>query len=387
MYGLGYHVKKKRGPMHNLLILYNPYYQKNVVEKHIEILQEAADPLQARVAFGKVRSKLRDYDHPYEEKLEAIYASASDDSPLQLFLTDYADMYVARVVEVTADDRSDIAPAYYAGEGLDVERWFVLSDIRRIVRDDFRFIRDRILSNFTTPNFNDWHYAIYGNSYVYPLVVEMDEPVDYFDYDHPGQRYFSDIFKSDRAQEIQRHLIHYRFGETLFYGMHPNAQDAVVAAEMEFADHQEDPLYDFSAVVIKYAKAYERELWGFGRRLFAWLGEREEALASITYQVQGREYSLAEYQSHKPNVGTTKYLLGNPLVREAVERHIPNGPLKAFVKWGLRQALADIPAVRNEAAHGDRTSLETAGAYRAKVVGIGESGLLPDLVKYRQMIG
>jgi hypothetical protein len=269
---------------------------------------------------------------------------------------------------------------------LDVETWFVLSDIRRIVRDDFRFIRDRILSNFTTPNFNDWHYAIYGNSYVYPLVVEMDEPVDYFDYDLPDQRYFLDIFKSERAQEIQRHLIHYRFGEALFYGMHPNAQDAVVAAEMEYADHLDDPLYDFSAVVIQYAKAYERELWRFGKRLFGWLSQRE-ALSSITYRVQGNEFTLADYQTHKPNVGTTKYLLGNPSIRDAIERHVPNGPLKGFVKWGLRQALGDIPSVRNEAAHGERTSLETAAEYRSKVVGIGESGLLPDLVKYRKMIG
>jgi hypothetical protein len=376
----------QRTKMENLLILYNSYYQKDVVERHIEILQEAADPLRARVAFGKVRSPIRNYEHPYAERLEAIYAAVSEKRPLQLFLTDYADMYVARVVEASREDRSEIAPAYYGEKGLDVEVWFVIDDIRRIVRDDFRFIRDRVLSNFTTPNFNDWHYAIYGNHYVYPLVVEMDDPVDYFDYDEAGQRYFLDIFRSERAQELQRHLVHYRFGEDLFYAMHPNAQDALVAAEMEYADHQEDPLYDFTAVVIQYAKAYERELWRFAARLFAYLGERED-LGGIGYEVQGRSYRFAEYQVHKPNVGTTLWLMGNRQIRDAVERHIPGGALKSFVKWGLRQSIGELPSVRNEAAHGTKTSLEAARAFREKVVGIGESGLLADLAKYRREIG
>jgi hypothetical protein len=372
--------------MENLLILYNPYYQNDVVERHIEILQEAADPLRARVAFGKVRSRIRDYEHPYAERLEAIYAAVSEERPLQLFLTDYADMYVARVVEVSRGERPAIAPAYYAEKGLDVEVWFTLGDIRRIARDDFRFIRDRVLSNFTTPNFNDWHYAIYGNHYVYPLVVEMDDPVDYFDYDEPGQRYFLDIFRSDRAQELRRHLVHYRFGEELFYALHPNAQDAVVAAEMEYADHLEDPLYDFSSVVIQYAKAYERELWRFARRLFAHLGERED-LSAIRYEVQGRSFRFEEYQEHKPNVGTTLWLLGNRRIRDAVERHLPGGALKSFVKWGLRQSAGALPAIRNEAAHGEKTALATARELRAKVLGIGENGLLADLARYRREIG
>jgi hypothetical protein len=372
--------------MYNLLILYNPYYQQEVVEKHVDILKRASDPLRARVAFGKVRSKLRDYDHPHEEKLQKVYASASDEKPLQLFLTDYADMYVARVVEVTTADRSDIAPDYYAKEGLDVERWFVLSDIRRIVQDDFRFIRDRVLSNFTTPNFHHRHYAIYGNSYVYPLLIEMDDPIDYFSYDFPNRRYFQEIFENDRAREVRNHLIHYRFGETLFYGMHPNAQDGVVGAEIEFTEHRNDPLHDFSAVVIKYAKAYEWELWRFGKRLFAYLGENKN-LSAITYQVQGREYTMADYQLHKPNVGTTKYLLGNPLVRDAIEGYVPNGPLKAFVKWGLRQGLEGLPEIRNDAAHEEKISLAAAREVRQRVVGIGENGLLADLVKYRMMIG
>ncbi len=45
--------------MKNLLALYNPYYNKNTIEQHLELLKE-----NGVVAFGKVRSELRDYTHP-----------------------------------------------------------------------------------------------------------------------------------------------------------------------------------------------------------------------------------------------------------------------------------------------------------------------------------
>ena len=45
----------------NLLILYNPYYNEEMIEDHIRILDAAADPVQARVGFGKIRSRIRDF--------------------------------------------------------------------------------------------------------------------------------------------------------------------------------------------------------------------------------------------------------------------------------------------------------------------------------------
>lgn len=40
--------------MKNLLILYNPYYQEDVIEQHLKVLLDTG-----KVAFGKVRSKLK----------------------------------------------------------------------------------------------------------------------------------------------------------------------------------------------------------------------------------------------------------------------------------------------------------------------------------------
>ena len=55
--------------MKNIIILYNPYYQENVIEQHLKILKD-----KGAVAFGKVKSSLRDYEHPHEQKIEEIYS-------------------------------------------------------------------------------------------------------------------------------------------------------------------------------------------------------------------------------------------------------------------------------------------------------------------------
>ena len=58
--------------MKNLIILYNPYYNQEVIEDHIRILNQGTNILEAKVAFGKVRSKRRDYEHPFEDKVDAL---------------------------------------------------------------------------------------------------------------------------------------------------------------------------------------------------------------------------------------------------------------------------------------------------------------------------
>jgi hypothetical protein len=378
--------RSERAADPDLLILYNPYYQENVVEKHVEVLQEAVDPLQARVAFGKVRSKLRDYEHPFAETLEALYARCSERRPLQLFLTDYSDLYVARVVEITREDRSRIAPAYYRQKELEVERWFVLSDIRQLVRKDFELLRDRYLARMTTPNFGGHHYAIYGNSYVYPLVVESEEPLDYFDYDDEESRCFPLIYKSEARQAIRRRLIDYRFGAELFNRLHPNTQDALISAEMEWEENRADPLYDYSAVIIKYSKAFERELWLFGRRLFASLIERDPRLRSTDYRVQGVHYTLSDYRLFKPNVGTTKYLLKLEQIQHAVAKEIQDPLLKIYLRYLLPLQIDTLQKLRNEAVHGEAANFEACTEFRSKVLGIGENGVICDLLGYAEAI-
>ena len=102
--------------MQNLIILYNPYYEKDVIEQHLKVLIE-----NQKVAFGKVRSKLKNIEHNFQDDLENIYKSVDSENYLQLFLTDYASIYVAKVVKITNEDLYDLAPACWDAKNLATE--------------------------------------------------------------------------------------------------------------------------------------------------------------------------------------------------------------------------------------------------------------------------
>ena len=212
--------------MKNLIILYNPYYKDDVIEQHLKVLIE-----NEKVAFGKVKSKLKNMEQIFQKQLEEIYKSVSETNYLQLFLTDYSSIYVAKVVAVSNDDLYDLAPAYYKEKNLEVENWYVISDICEIVRNDFQKTRDEILANFTTTNFDNHTYAVYGNSYVYPLIVDMKYKTDYFDCDNKDFKYYPDVFKSEKFLAIKQNIIDFSFGSKHIFHLHPNSLNNIISSE------------------------------------------------------------------------------------------------------------------------------------------------------------
>jgi hypothetical protein len=364
--------------MKNFLVLYNPYYQDNVIVEHVNHLLTSPDQSAPRVAFGKIRSKLRDDDTSLIDTLKMYQDAINSDGYLQLFLTDYADMFVAKVVEVTLEPHFELAPTYYKYKNLDVELWFILSDIRQIVANDFQKVRDDVLSQMTTPSFADHHYAVYGNNYTYPLEVNTDNGIDYFE--EAEVPFYTDMFKSEKYIETKQHLIHYRFGVDIFHNLHPNSQESIISAEIEFDQNRHDPLYDFSAVVIKYAKAVELELYLFIRSTMHYLTIRDTNISMIGYQVQGSAYQISDLQHTKPNIGTYKFLLGHPEIKNAIIAHIENPQLRNFLQHGLRYSISAIQDIRNESAHGSVTPIKECESMRSQVMGIGVSGMLADLI-------
>lgn len=171
--------------MNHLLILYNPYYQRDVIQQHLSVLQE-----KSQVGFGKIRSKLNDQEKHHS--LEEIYKAAGEKNFLQLFLTDYANLFAAKVIKVSKDIDEGLIPSYYKEKNLEVEDFFIISDLRELVREDFSLLRDQFLANFIAPN--NHTYAIYGNNYVCPLPVRLKEELSYFLGD---EKHYLSVYKSN----------------------------------------------------------------------------------------------------------------------------------------------------------------------------------------------
>lgn len=352
--------------MQNLLILFNRYYEPNVIEKHIEILKEKGS-----VAFGKVKSKLNTHQSIDFDS----YSMVSSSNPLQLFLTDYSTLFVAKVTQITSSKPSTSAPSYYEQKALEVEAWFIIEDMRELVHKDFESIRDDYLSGFTTPSYGNHTYAIYGNQYQYPLIIRMKEEINYFPKDEG--LYYPDIYKSQEFQKIKSNLIHYCFGK-LSQKLHPSSFENLIFAEMEFDQNKENKLYDFSGVAIKYGKAVENEAYLLFRALFFSLAKIKKEILEIKFEVQGKGYTITDLQNFKPNLGTYKFLLSHLLISETLE--------KSEIRWignKLASSLSIVQKIRNFSAHEGKVGLEEIIDLREKILGIGSIRILPDFLNRR----
>lgn len=124
---------------------------------------------------------------------------------MQLFLSDYSSLYVAKVVrvingnlnqnnhaglskidnlnlgELNSPTNLDANLAKIAPNNLNVEKWFIVSDLRELARDDFSVVRDNFLSDFKVLAYGGHTFAIYGNAYVYPLIIHQKSSRNYFE--------------------------------------------------------------------------------------------------------------------------------------------------------------------------------------------------------------
>lgn len=363
--------------MNNLLILYNPYYQSDVVEQHLKVLIE-----HEKVAFGKVRSKLKSQEHSFENELSQIYKSTDETNHLQLFLTDYANLFVAKVTQVTKENMSHIAPKYYSQKGLEVEQWYIITDIRELVRSDFETMRDNYLSNFITPSFANHTYAIYGNSYEYPLVVAMKQEINYFEDKEDSVKYYPDVYKSDEFLEIKNNLISYTFGAKYVNFMHPDTMNNIISAEIEYRQNHTNPLHDFSSVVVKYSKTIEQELYLFMKYLVKFLAKHTPKILDIRYIVQSREYRLADIFTNKPNLGTYKFILKNNLIDESLRVHCDRD-LKFYISKNIPNYINTVQDIRNETVHGSPPRFEDVKILREKIIGVACESMMIEIIKIR----
>ena len=392
-----------------LLILYNPYYESSVIQSHLEILKA-----QGSVSFGKVKSKMRAQEpreQPTQEpsaqileppstafastQWEQLITSTSSESPLQLFLSDYANLYVCKVTAITKEQIAQ-APAYYEQKGLEVELWFVISDMRELVREDFTSVRDNFLANFITLH-NNRTFAIYGNDYTYPLFISLKSQQHYFTQDYP---HYHNMFKTPEQITIRQRLIDYTFGSKLANVLLPDTMESLINAEIEYLANRANPLYDCTGIILLYAKTMEQEIMRFYRVLFgilveyeSTLTEVESPLAAITYSVHEVESSVQEWLEGRakraPTLGTTKHL--RKCAQQVLEKWKKNDKayklsgsnkhsISHFVSFKLGSFINTLQAIRNPAAHATQASIEQASTLRERILGIGQDSVLVALL-------
>ncbi|UOS62764.1 HP0729 family protein [Helicobacter pylori] len=346
--------------MNHLLILYNPYYQRDVIQQHLSVLQK-----KSQVGFGKTRSKLNDQEKHHS--LEEIYKAASEENFLQLFLTNYANLFAAKVIKVSKDIDEGLIPSYYKEKNLEVEDFFIISDLRELVREDFSLLRDQFLAT----------YAIYGNNYVCPLPVRLKEERSYFLGD---EKHYLSVYKSKEYLIMQENFMRFVFGKRLFYLLHPDSINNIIHAELELLQSENDLLNDFTSIIVKYSKTLEYEIYLFAKKVLLKACAKDPNLYDLDYKVQGKSLILEDFFTQKPNLGSIKFLLRH----EKIQYHLEEN-LNRFINYPFLKSLTLIQDIRNEAVHEKSPGLHEVKKLRNEILGIEGASLLKSILSRKEV--
>ncbi|EMH51900.1 hypothetical protein HMPREF1441_01132 [Helicobacter pylori HP250ASi] len=342
--------------MNHLLILYNPYYQQDVIQQHLSVLQE-----KSQVGFGKIRSKLNDQEK--HDSLEEIYKATNEKNFLQLFLTDYANLFAAKVIKVSKEIDESLIPSYYKEKNLEVEDFFVIS-----------LLRDQFLANFIAPN--NHTYAIYGNNYVYPLPVKLKEERSYFLGD---EKHYLSVYKSKEYLTMQENFMRFVFGKRLFYLLHPDSINNIIHAELELLQSENDLLNDFTSIIVKYTKTLEYEIYTFAKQVLLKACKNDPSLYDLAYKVQGKSFTLKDFFTKKPNLGSINFLLRHEKIQDHLEEN-----LKRFINYPFQKSLSLIQNIRNKAVHQKAPGLNEVEKLRNEILGIEGASLLKGVLTHKE---
>lgn len=385
--------------MHRHLVsAWNPSYASNVMDAHLEVLLDFAGKYRrgeveeedVYVWWAKVRSPNRQQRLPHLQEILSIDkecdGEGDDDREIHLYLTDYRALYVAHVGEITADDvREDDGephvPPYYRDHALTCDCWFRLWDIRRIVSDDTLSVIDE-LAKLRNTRYHDRPVSIYGGMVDLPLIVTRPDGAQYFE--NLAREQLTDgkhwaEFDAERVGTgaMERELREDHFGEDAWRALEPATRTFIATGEKVFRDHRSDPAFDFTPVIVEFAKAFEVQCDFLLRRALAGASPkaRRVRVDDRTVDVlEHRSLTLAELQ----HAMSTEHELF-----KALKWRLEKGD---WFAGSLPSILGELADVRNPAAHTKRVSREDATRIRNRHMGVGCRGTFLDLAGVRPLV-
>ncbi len=256
-----------------------------------------------------------------------------------------------------------------------MEDFFIISDLRELVREDFSLLRDQFLANFIAPN--NHTYAIYGNNYVYPLPVRLKEERSYFLGD---EKHYLSVYKSKEYLIMQENFMRFVFGKRLFYLLHPDSINNIIHAELELLQSENDLLNDFTSIIVKYSKTLEYEIYLFAKKVLLKACAKDPSLYDLNYKVQGKSLILEDFFTQKPNLGSIKFLLRH----EKIQYHLEES-LNRFINSSFQKSFKFFQDIRNEAVHEKAPSLHKVEKLRNEILGIEGASLLKSILSRKEM--
>lgn len=394
-------------PRH-FVAVWNPSYSADPMDAHLAVLlsgirehrENGSPESEVYVWWGKLRSRNRVQDLPHigviaEIAEELVHSDGQDER--QLYLTDYRSLYVGQVIQLTTEDvrgadssrvsdymKKKQAPTQPLAKGestpyvFDADCWFKLADIRRLVLDDTVAVV-RELAQLQNTSYHNRPVSLYGGMVDLPLIVVREDHRTFFaseERDHISGRMWWAELDAERGRgiaEIERDLRDNVLGEDAWVVFEPSARAFLADAERLFRQHRRDGAFDYSGVILNFAKAIEVHIGWLIRGAVASSPEMNRVVS-----LHDKDRDLLH--DEMPTLGQIAYLIKNDQAFKEIIRRLTGGEwlIREFVK-----TLGKLNPVRNDAAHDQRIDLATATEWRNSLLGVGCPGLLEQLAKVR----
>ena len=386
-------------PARHLVSVWNPSYAADAMESTVALLldlvrrspedETADDDEEVYVWWGKVRSSNRQQPMSHLSEIlamdEQLSAEEHTGGETHLYLTDYRSLYVGHVDAITEDDVTKEerevghVPAYYATGSLKCDCWFRLLDIRRIITDDTIGVIEE-LKKLRNTKYSDRPVSIYGGMVDLPLIVTREDGARYFEHDvrnklTDGRSWVEFDAERSGIGAMERELRENVVGEKAWDALDPAVRNFVATAESVFRLHRRDAAFDFSPVVMDFAKALELQTNLILRGALA--GARE---VDRRANVDGRSVDVASGEFWP--IGTLARLIGETeRLNELLKRKIARGG--QWFTASLPPVLRQLSELRNPAAHTGTVTRETAKRIRDQLLGVGMPSVLVELSRVK----
>lgn len=117
---------------------------------------------------------------------------------------------------------------------------------------------------------------------------------------------------------MQENFMYFVFEKRLFYLLRPDSINNIIHAELELLQSENNLLNDFTSIIVKYSKTLEYEIYLFAKKVLLKACAKDPNLYDLTYKVQEQSYTIKDFFTKKPNLGSVKFLLRH----EKIQYHL-----------------------------------------------------------------
>ncbi len=368
----------------HLVTVWNPAYATDPLEAHLRLLLDwdarsaPDDDDDVYVWWGKVKSSQRQQAMPHLDDVLTLTESVSDDAEVHLYLTDYRSLYVADVYEITADDPHTYdaghVPEYYARHSLTCDCWFLVRDMRVLVRDDLEGVTTE-LARLRNVRYADRPVSIYGGMVDLPLLVSRPDNRRFFDHGERTLLAEGRIWARFDAEQggvgaWAATLRDDHLGVRAWHALDVSARQFLATGERMLREQRHDRGVDLSPVLVSYAKAIEIQVNELLRHAM-----RSAPLEAQRVKIGDRTRILSE--ALPITMGQLAYVLGGePVLGAYLRRSLSDG---AWFTAEFAAILDELARVRNPAAHGQMVPNATVIQWRNRLLGVGSDAVLTRL--------